>query len=104
MSMHCEIMQNDNKLFFRSSGKNPYVSLTLFSEKKLSTDEIFLMVISFMVPNPQSGHFFVVFFSQLQQRSRNKSPELKNSGCHTLGSYKPLKNAFQKGNSQHEVQ
>lgn len=46
----------------------------------------------------------MVFFSQLQQRSRNKSPELKNSGCHVLGSYKPLKNAFQKGNSQHEIQ
>lgn len=103
--MECEIRQNDNKLFFRSSGQNSCVSLTLFSENKLSTDEIFVMVICFMVPNPQSGGvFFVAFFSQLQQRSHNKSPELKNSGWHILGSYKPLKNAFQKGNSQHKIQ
>lgn len=44
------------------------------------------------------------FFSQTQQRSHNKSPELKNSGWHILGSYKPLKNAFQKGNNQHKIQ
>lgn len=57
-----------------------------------------------MVPSPQTGEVFVEFFSQTQQRSHNKSPELKNSGWHILGSYKPLKNAFQKGNNQHKIQ
>lgn len=105
MSMQCEIMENDNKFFFRSSGENPCESMTLFSENKLSIAEIWIMVIYFMVPNPQTGEFiFVVFFSQLQQRNHKKLPELKNTGWHILGSYKPLKNVFQKGNSQHKIQ
>lgn len=83
--MQCEIMENDNKFFFRSSGQNPCVSLTLFSKNKLSIAEIFITVICFMVPNPQTGEFiFVVFFYQLQQRNHNKLPELKNTGWHIL--------------------